>query len=98
MTRRADSGACQGGFEAHTERNAVEDAAMRRGHSRQLETGTWPPRGLQIELEPAQDARAPTARPRKAKVKRGRRRSDVTLAWSQGGHGLVTGWSQRTMG
>ena len=25
MTRRADPGACPGGFEAHTERKAVED-------------------------------------------------------------------------
>ena len=91
MTRRADSGACQGGFEAHTERNAVGEAAMRRGHSRQLETGTWPPRGLQIELELAQDARAPTARSRKATLERERGRAELTPARSQRGRGSATG-------
>jgi hypothetical protein len=98
MTRRADPGACQGGFEAYTERKAVEDAAMRRGHSRQVEAGTWPPRGLQIELELAQDARAPTARSRKVTLERERGRAELTLAWSQRGRGSATGWAQNKTG
>lgn len=44
MTRRADPDACQGAFAAHAKLSAVEDAAMRRGHSRHVEAGTWLPR------------------------------------------------------
>jgi len=63
-----------------------------------VEAGTWPPRGLQIELELAQDARAPTARSRKVTLERERGRAELTLAWSQRGRGSATGWAQNKTG